>query len=245
MKVILIALHGLLGSIGVRSLSSSLKQGGHDPQIVFLIKGKHKFVNENVLDQIIELSKDAGLVGISLMTPGLKRAAHITRKLRKSLDVPVIWGGVHPTMHPMECLEYTEMICIGEGEEALTELAHKIENREDVYTTSNIWFKHDTQIIKNKPRPLIQNLESTIHIDCNFTDHYVESNRQIKKITEALLEKGTANEYLVHATRGCPNRCTYCTNSKLNEIYPEGAKIRKRLNGAVEELIEIKKGCRA
>lgn len=36
-----------------------------------------------------------------------------------SPKTPIIWGGIHPTIRPDECFEYADMVCVGDGEDAL------------------------------------------------------------------------------------------------------------------------------
>ena len=51
------------------------------------------------------------------------------------------------------------MVYLGEGEEAIVELAKKVSQSQDYHDTKNIWFKVEDIIIKNKVRPLIANLD--------------------------------------------------------------------------------------
>jgi len=37
-----------------------------------------------------------------------------------------VWGGPHPTAKPEECLQYADLVCLGEGEESLVDLAESI-----------------------------------------------------------------------------------------------------------------------
>lgn len=242
MKIILISPHFYFANIGIRTLSAHLKQEGYDAHILFLLRAFNETYNDKVLDEVVELSKDADLIGISLMTNDFDQAIQITRKLKGTLDIPIIWGGIHVTMEPAECLNYADMICIGEGEEALKELVKKIQKKQDFYSTRNIWFKHNGKIVKNQLRPLIQDLDSTPWPDCDFKSHYVLSDGHLLKINQDLLERYTGgSRYLILPTRGCPNSCTYCVNNRLNKLYAKQKIIRKRLNGAIKELLEVKK----
>ncbi len=241
MKIILISPHFHAANIGIRTLSAHLKQEGYNVHILFLPRAFTETYNEKVLDEIVELSKDADLIGISLMTNDFNQSAQITRKLKGTLDIPIIWGGIHVTMSPMECLNYADMVCIGEGEEALKELAKKIQKKQDFYSTRNIWFRHNGKIVKNQLRPLIQDLDSTPWPDCDFKCHYVLSDGHILKIDQCLLERYMGPGYLLVPTRGCPNSCTYCVNNRLNKLYAKQKIIRKRLGGAIKELLEVRK----
>jgi len=58
-----------------------------------------------------------------------------------------------------------DIICRGEGEWALLELADKMDEKRDITDTLNCWFKTDQKIIKNQQRPLIENLD-----DLRFPD---------------------------------------------------------------------------
>jgi hypothetical protein len=58
--------------------------------------------SEAVLEQVAEVARDSGLVGISLTSNYVDHAIRITRHLRRSLRIPVIWGGVHPMLRPEE-----------------------------------------------------------------------------------------------------------------------------------------------
>ncbi|HXZ44170.1 MAG TPA: cobalamin-dependent protein, partial [archaeon] len=55
------------------------------------------------------------LVGITAMTPLAPKAYRIANAYR-SLGVPVIMGGYHPTVLPDEAIEHADSVCIGEAE---------------------------------------------------------------------------------------------------------------------------------
>ena len=46
-----------------------------------------------------------------------------------------MWGGTHATVRPDECLDFADMVCIGEGEEALIELTRKMKKGQYYYDT--------------------------------------------------------------------------------------------------------------
>jgi len=79
-----------------------------------------------ILEQIAEMCKTSDLIGISLMTCHFDNAVYITKFLREKLSVPIIWGGIHPSIRPAECLEYADMVCLGEGELSLSQLAKEM-----------------------------------------------------------------------------------------------------------------------
>ena len=63
----------------------------------------------------------------------------------RDLGVPNIFGGVFPTFAPKVCMDINEidMCCVGEGEEALINLANLIAEGKDYYDVTNLWVKKD------------------------------------------------------------------------------------------------------
>ena len=257
MRVVLIApTPPDLSAFGVRSISAYLKSRGHAVNIVFLpggvarLKYKAGYVyryDPRVLEELASLCMGADLVGVSLMTNYFDRAVQITENVKEKVGAPVIWGGIHPTVRPAEALEYADMVCIGDGEEALEEILKKMGEGRDYTDTPGVWFRVDGDIRKNPFRPLVEDLDSLPFYDYDLEDHYVyhmEEGR-IVGMTPELLRLSFPREpspestfydpygamrrtYKTYTVRGCPHSCHYCSISIMKEMFPDQKHLRKR-----------------
>ncbi len=258
MKVTLISLHAEILSIGIRSLSACLKKAGHEIQLIFLIQdwegktGIHRYrskYSQELLNEVCQVCQDSDLVGVSFLTNYLSNAVAITSRLKEEIDVPIIWGGVHPTIKPEESLNYVDIVCIGEGEEALVELANKMDTGKDYHDTRNFWFRNGRKIIRNELRPLIQDLDSLPFADFELFGHFVHDNNRLVQLTDTTLQKynvfkrvtdSEGTGYLILTSRGCPYHCTYCCNNFFRKMYPNQRYLRRRSpNNVFEELEEM------
>ena len=269
MKIVLIApTPPDVAAFGIRTLSSYLKSHGKDVRCVFLPSGIGRFMykkgyryqyRQDVLDQVVELSRDADLIGISFMSNYLDRASQLGETLRKSLDIPVIMGGIHPTVMPEQTLEFADIVCVGEGEEALLELVERMEVGRDFKDVRNLCFKENGNVIKNPIRPLIQDLDSIPFFDFGLENHFIFNmyTEKVEPMSMNLLEKSFSLEphvegtfydsftrtlsYKTMTTRGCPHHCTYCAENTLKELYRGEKYLRKRsVNNIIEELLIVK-----
>ena len=64
----------------------------------------------------IDFEAPVDLVGITCMTPLAPRAYQVASEFRKR-GVPVVMGGIHPSMMPEEAAQYADTVLAGEGEE--------------------------------------------------------------------------------------------------------------------------------
>jgi radical SAM superfamily enzyme YgiQ (UPF0313 family) len=127
--------------------------------------------------------------------------------------------------------DFVDMLCVGEGEEALLELCRSLRDEGGRKGIANIWFKQKGQIIRNPPRPLQQDL------DClPFPD------KGLFAAQGALCGK----RYMLMTSRGCPYSCTYCYNDVYRRLYPAGTKfLRQRSVGnVIAELVFMKEKLR-
>lgn len=150
-------------------------------------------------------------------------------------------GGIHPTILPIECLEYADIVCIGEGEKSIVELVNKIKLKKTYLDIPGLWFKNDKNIIKNEIRPLIQDLDSIPYPDYEIDTHYILDNNAIQKMDERLLNIYIGGIYCTLPTRGCPFGCTYCCNNTIIKMYNKQNIFRKRsIDNIINELVIIK-----
>ena len=262
MKTVLVSLDREIMCIGVRLLSACLRRAGRETRVIFLpLRDSRRQDDAScpnylqaVLDDVTELCQDAGLVGLSLMTNQFLQAVAVTEHLKRELAVPVIWGGVHPTVSPEECLAYADMVCIGEGEGTLIELADRLAKGESYHDLQNLCFRNGGEIIRNGVRPLIQNLDGLPFPDYSCHDHFfldATVNRVRTLDKEALVNfcgeryRSTPDSrglrYPIMTGRGCPYNCTYCCNSAYRQIYTGQRYLRWRsAENVVAELIEIR-----
>jgi hypothetical protein len=108
-----------ISAFGARSLSSYLKTQGHDVQLVTLpivpevyrnsqgcLFSRGYAYSDRIVQQVVEVARASDLVGVSFMTQYHSCAVQLTRAIREALHVPVVWGGVHPTVRPVQSLEH-------------------------------------------------------------------------------------------------------------------------------------------
>ncbi len=240
MRALLISPYPDITSFGVRTLSAWLKAQGHATRLVFLpdpfgddlVQGVDRYP-ASVMEQVARLAADADLVGISLMTNYFDNAVQITRSLKAAgVGAPILWGGVHATIRPEQCLEHADLVCLGDGEEALSELMDRLAAGRDYDDVANIWLKRQGRTIKNPLRPLTQDLDRYPVPDYSHEDHWVLLEGRVApltlELTDRLLSRGTVSQYLGMAGyqtmtgRGCPHKCSYCINDTLKNLY--GAK---------------------
>lgn len=258
MKITLISPYPDITAFGLRTISAYLKMYGHKIQMIFLpdpygddlIHGVKRY-DDHLLDELIPFCEESDLIGVTLMTNFFDGAVQITGKLKSRSNAPIIWGGVHPTVRPEESLEYADMVCIGDGEEAILELVNKIDKGEDYLDTNNIWIKYDGGIIKNTLRPLARNLDIFPTPDYELDDHHILLDGHIRSLTSErmkfFLERGTVSEYLhkigyqTMTGRGCPHKCAYCINDTIKNLYQGQGYLRWRsTDHVIEELLWVK-----
>lgn len=225
--------------LGIEYLSSALKKAGHSTELIFDpgsgdIEYQFKMLERyfDLTDKMLEKAKayQPDLIAFSSLTNLYPWVSRMAKLLKQSLNVPIIVGGLHPTILPDFVINNpdVDMICVGEGEEALVELANSIDRGKIDYSIKNIWFKKDGAVIKNPSRPLLQNLDSLSFPDKDLFRKYGCFSSRIYVMTG----------------RGCPFNCTYCFNSFYkNQFSGSGsAYVRRRSVENVMQELEFFKG---
>ena len=167
-----------------------------------------------LIDLLVRRKPD--IVAFSLRTMFLNTARRITESIRSRLKVPVIYGGIAPTCQPERCIQYADMICLGEGELSMLKLVEALDNGRDLQDVGNIWFKQGQDIYRNPVLPLEQDLDSLPYPDFENENKYYISEG---KVYEGDPMHNIA-EFRTSTSRGCPFNCSYCYNKR--EGRPQG-----------------------
>ncbi len=259
MKISLISPYPDITAFGLRTLSAVLKENGHRTQMIFLpdpfgdeiVDGVPRY-KEPALKDVLRLCRESELIGISVMTNFFDGAAQITRYLQASMEAPIIWGGVHPTIRPKESIGIADIVCVGDGEEALLALADHVEKRIDYSGIPNLWCRVNGKVVRNPVGMLQPNLDLYPVPDYSFDDHHLMINDRVKPMSASKLKssliKGTVAVYLgkigyqTMTGRGCPHKCTYCINDTIKKLYSGESYLRWRSTDHVmSELLWVKK----
>ena len=177
-------------------LGTYLKEQGYQPIII------DTRVDSNFEKKIKENISESIAVGITTMT-GMQIlfALHLAKLIRNiSKNIPIIWGGVHPTLLPEQTIknEFVDIIVRGEGEETFLELIQNLEQKKEINDIKGITFKNKKgDIINNKDRPFL---------DIN----------KLPMPDWDLIDYNKYRIFDVMSARGCPHRCTFCYNKKFN-----------------------------
>lgn len=224
MKVALLSPYQDIHVVGIRLISAVLKQHGHSVQLIFLPRSFLARYPSALLKQLGLLLRDCDLVGISCMSQSVLNVIQLTRHLRNATRAAILWGGVHPTLKPDECLRFADMICVGEGEEAVVDLVRAMESGKPVNNIPGIWVQGGSRIV----RPLIQNLDLIPFPDHKHTEHLISQGNAIVPLTRELVLEYTHGTYFGMASRGCPYGCSFCANNAINKLYPKQKLVRFR-----------------
>jgi radical SAM superfamily enzyme YgiQ (UPF0313 family) len=227
---------------GIRYVSAALQREGFDTHIIFLKDWVHNRLSMPS-DEEFELAlrvireKGADLVGIGFMSSLYPMALEATKRIKTAFpSTPVLWGGIHPTSAPEDCIGDVDYLCVGEGEVAAVELCRALRDGGDTTAIPNIWANLNGQIHRNKPRPLIQDLDWLPYPDVRDENKfYIEGGRV--RIEEPW--KRTA-EYRIYFSRGCPYNCSYCYVSILRDVYEEKGRQFYRARSVEHILGELK-----
>jgi len=246
-RVCLISPYSDFTAIGVRLLSAILKHKGHDVTTLFLMdmgfeSDYHVDFSagypETLMAEALDHARGSDVVGMSLVTPYYHRIAQLTEYFRQRLEVPIIWGGVHPTLCPEESLRHADYICVGEGEFAFPEFLEALAFNGDPFSIPNIWGRRNGEIVSNSSRPLNRNLDALPYPDYGPDGQFVVSmdNRRLLPATEELNRKylylGPVHEglytYHILTSRGCPHQCSFCGNLAMHAAAGERIGYRPR-----------------
>ncbi len=189
--------------VGLAYISSVLKNSGHTTSYLPLT-----FLAKKVIEE--EIAKNSTqLIFITTTNDSYDLCQKIVSFVRQRYDIPVVLGGIHPTICPEEAIETEGIIgiCRGEGEYASLELCDALQKKEDYTKIQNLWIKTSETILKNDLRPLIQNLD-----ELPFPDYSIFEKNRIFTTLPVIL------------SRGCPYRCTYCCNHSLQTLYQSKGK---------------------
>ncbi len=199
---------------GIRSISSTLREAGHRTTIVLAGSCKAS-LTESVIRELGDTVGDSEIIAISSMSRGSSRAKILIEGLRP-LGRMIVWGGIHPTLYPEDCIGHVDVVCRGEGEGFMVDLAERVALGKELTDIPNGAFITEGQIIMNNPRPLIGDLDELPLLDFDFEREYILEppgtlvpNIKMKNKTSILFS----------GSRGCNNNCAYCSNSQLKSIY--------------------------
>jgi len=231
--------------LGIRYLSSTLKNHGYEPSLIFLKSFNSYNVDEPTPTEYELLYKTIaelkpGYIGLSIMCSFyLNVVENIVKKIREISGVPILIGGAYATLFPEECLKLADVVFRGESEETIIEFTNALRDGKPYDHIEGICINTPDGPQLNPIRPLIKDLDRLPHPDFGGKNmYYINNDKIIHGDPEV-----ASHRYELTTSRGCPNRCSYCSNSSIRDLYKgKGPFIRQRSVGDVmSEIANVRK----
>ena len=148
-----------------------------------------------------ELAAKPLFAGLSVMSgQPVARAWTVSVFIKEFSNVPVLWGGNHPSLSPEETLgdPQVDMVVIGDGEQTLLETMDRLAAGKSLRGVKGLWAKEGKEIIRNTLRP---------PVDMNTLPlppyHFVN----VENYVQEYRDKRMIN---LETSRGCAHHCRYC-----------------------------------
>ncbi|MBT5470458.1 MAG: B12-binding domain-containing radical SAM protein [Nitrospina sp.] len=144
---------------------------------------------------------------------GLKMLTQVKDYISQN-NIPVLAGGVFPTFAPEIVIQESiiDMVCVGEGENALVDLCEKIEKGQSYEDVTNLWIKQKNGSIKKNPISNPVDVDEAPILDMSLFE-------------EQRLYRPMAGKWYkmmpVETIRGCPYKCTFCNSPDQITMYKE------------------------
>ena len=212
-------------SIGIAYLASSLKKNGHETSVVdafgeaidkfTAIQDTNLLINGLTADEIVDrIPTNADIIGVSCMYSNeWVYSKDVIRKIIEAFPTtPVIGGGEHFTAEP----EYSYRSCpglhsvvLGEGEEILAALVDAIIGHKPLDSVNGIAFRRNGEVVRTPPHPRIRRIDEIPIPSWDGTplESYLDNGLGMGSV------RGRNMPML--ASRGCPYRCTFCSNPMM------------------------------
>jgi radical SAM superfamily enzyme YgiQ (UPF0313 family) len=161
--------------------------------------------------------------------------AEEVRKLTNG-NVPLIWGGSHPSILPEQTLEsnLVDIVVIGEGDYVFYDLVKAIEHKRPLKSIEGIGFKDGKDIILTPPRQFadMDSLLPTPWDLVNIEDYICVDNYFLKDSPRTL--------DIGQTSRGCPYRCGFCCSSSILKKKWRGMSVERSLEAIMEPVKKYK-----
>jgi radical SAM superfamily enzyme YgiQ (UPF0313 family) len=193
------------------SLAAPLLRAGFEVAII------DAAIEPNWLAAVLSELRDALCLGISVLTgPMIHGAVRMAKAAKKHApDVPVIFGGWHPSLLPGQTLQepFVDAVVRGQGELTLLEIAENLAARKSIHGIHSVSSKQFglPQHAPERRLTLLDDLPMPAFELVDF-DAY---------------ERVSGERKLAYATSvGCPYACNYCTDMvfykrRFNALAPE------------------------
>ncbi len=189
--------------LGILSVGSALRKKKYEVKLVN--------INEKQIDSTVDciIKNKPDYVGLSVMT-GIQtsHSAEFSKKLKKAGDIPILWGGIHPSLLAGQCIkeDYIDYVIKGEGELTILEFTEKFLGDKNFNNVLGLIYKKDGKIFLNPERPFIENLDEW-RLDFSLLD-----------LNQFVFPLGKHKRVIAYkASRGCPFGCAFCYNYEFNK----------------------------
>ncbi|MGH9453987.1 MAG: B12-binding domain-containing radical SAM protein, partial [Terriglobia bacterium] len=184
--------------LGLLAISTPLLRAGYDIRII------DSTIEPDYKQRVLEEIKDALCLGISLVTgPMISETVEISRAAKRwKPDFPVILGGWHPSLLPVQTLEpeYVDVVVRGQGEDSMIEIAQRLSDGAPLGDVQGIGFKRNGKLHLTPERPLkpLEAMPPKAYQLADFDAYERVCGRRWAMYVSSL---------------ACPFNCAYCTNA--------------------------------
>jgi len=195
---------------GLLSLAAVIRRAGYT--VSFLDAANLAISLEDTVEKILAETPD--IVGITTVTMSVDRCAEAARRLKaRRSDLRIVAGGPHLSSVPEETMRRFpafDIGVVGEGEDIVIDLIEALRTGRDLQTVKGILFRRDGRIVRNRRRPLIQNLDRlpmpAWDLAHDLTGCYRPSAPSYLRLPSTTLV----------TSRGCDGRCIFCNSRAIH-----------------------------
>jgi len=151
---------------------------------------------------------DPVFVGITAMSgPQIRYGLEFARRVRAAKPhVPIVWGGVHPTLLPEQTAAdpNVDVVVRGEAELVVGPLADALSSGEPLEGVSGITYSAGGEVVSTPDAELIDLDAIPVELPYELLDLGRYPTLQAGRVH-------------MQTSRGCPSRCGFCYNSGFNK----------------------------
>jgi len=213
--------------LGLAYIAAVLRDNGYDVKIVDGAAFHASYSDEQILGMIQDFNPS--FVGFLLMSYRVPLSYSMISKVKKRFPgIKIIAGGPHVAVMPEEVLNHgVDIAFLGEAEHNILDIARYHEGSKKLDSIDGIAFKKNDKVVFTKPAKLVENLDDLPFParDLFRIGDYARTKEEVDCFAGQIL-----------TSRGCPFRCTFCSNFIAGQRY----RFRTPKN-VVDEMLFVKR----